>query len=193
MDACRCATRRRWTPAGSKNGRSNSVCSCRRAPFCRRRAGASIPTTAYGITRTLAVTEVGQIAAIEVAVDITHTYIGDLRVTLHSPGGTAWWCCTTAAAAVLTTCARSLFRADVAVLQALAGDPCAGKWKLQVQDLAARDVGKLNRWSLDITLQAAAPPRRGQRRRLPARPRRRPGHPPLAPRRPSRSAPSEGQ
>ncbi|HPR05839.1 MAG: proprotein convertase P-domain-containing protein [Zoogloeaceae bacterium] len=128
-----------------------------RTVFVEDAPGASIPDNRVaGITRTLAVTEVGQIAAIEVAVDITHTYIGDLRVTLHSPGGTAVVLHNRSGGG--TDNLRAQFvSADVAVLQALAGEPCAGKWKLQVQDLAARDVGKLNRWSLDITLQAAAP------------------------------------
>ena len=79
-----------------------------------------------------------------------------MRVTLHSPGGTAVVLHNRSGGG--TDNLRAQFvSADVAVLQALAGEPCAGKWKLQVQDLAARDVGKLNRWSLDITLQAAAP------------------------------------
>ena len=79
-----------------------------------------------------------------------------MRVTLHSPGGTAVVLHNRSGGG--TDNLRAQFvSADVAVLQALAGEPCAGKWKLQVQDLAARDVGKLNRWSLDITLQVAAP------------------------------------
>ncbi|TVT72102.1 MAG: S8 family serine peptidase [Denitromonas halophila] len=128
-----------------------------RTVFVEDAPGMAIPDNrAAGITRTLAVSEAGAIAAIAVALDITHTYIGDLRVTLHSPGGTAVVLHSRSGGG--TDNLRATYAsADVAVLQALAGEPIAGTWKLQVQDLAARDVGKLNRWSLDITLQAAAP------------------------------------
>lgn len=128
-----------------------------RAVFVEDAPGAAIPDNrAAGIERTLAVADVGLIAAIEVAVDITHTFIGDLRVTLHSPVGSAVALHDRTGGSMDNL--RATYRsADVATLQALAGESCVGDWKLHVQDLAARDVGKLNRWSLDIALQAAAP------------------------------------
>ena len=36
------------------------------------------------------------------------------------------------------------------LIEAVAGEPLSGSWKLKVSDQAARDVGKLNRWKLAI-------------------------------------------
>lgn len=128
-----------------------------RSVFVEDAPGVAIPDNRVaGIARTLAVAEAGQIAGIAVALDITHTYIGDLRVTLRSPAGTAVVLHNRSGGS--TDNLRATYAsADVAALAALAGEPCQGSWTLQVQDLAARDVGKLNRWSLDIALQAAVP------------------------------------
>jgi subtilisin-like proprotein convertase family protein len=102
-----------------------------------------------GIERTLNVTQAGQIRDIDVTVDITHTYIGDLSVTLLSPGS---------AQAVLHS--RSGGNQDnllatyrstaTAGLAAFRGQPMQGAWKLKVADLEAVDIGKLNRWALKI-------------------------------------------
>lgn len=41
--------------------------------------------------------------------------------------------------------------AIASALDALRGQPLHGPWTLKVADLEARDVGKLNRWGLQIT------------------------------------------
>jgi subtilisin-like proprotein convertase family protein len=102
-----------------------------------------------GIERTLNVSRAGDIRDIDVTVDITHTYIGDLNVTLLSPGG---------AQAVLHD--RSGGNQDnlmatygstaTPALAAFRGQPMQGAWKLKVADLEAVDIGKLNRWALKI-------------------------------------------
>jgi subtilisin-like proprotein convertase family protein len=38
------------------------------------------------------------------------------------------------------------------VLAALTGKPVAGNWTLKVRDLDAQDVGKLNRWNIEVEL-----------------------------------------
>jgi subtilisin-like proprotein convertase family protein len=112
--------------------------------------GVMIPdNNAGGIERTLNVAQAGQIRDIDVTVDITHTYIGDLSVTLHSPGG---------GQAVLHSRSGgdqdnllAIYRSSATpVLAALRGQPIQGAWRLKVADLEAVDVGKLNRWSLKI-------------------------------------------
>jgi subtilisin-like proprotein convertase family protein len=93
----------------------------------------------------------GTVADIRVDVDITHTYVGDIRIALVPPSGRE---------VVLRL--RSGGSADniiesytpattpgLATLIA-AGEPLSGSWKLKVSDQAARDVGKLNRWKLAI-------------------------------------------
>ncbi len=86
------------------------------------------------------------IAIEEVAVDvnITHTFIGDLVVTLTSPSGT-----------VVTLHDRTGGGADninrtFAVPTAFTGQQAAGAWTLAVQDVAAIDVGTLDDWTLHV-------------------------------------------
>jgi len=113
--------------------------------------GITIPdNNLAGIERALNVAESGPIQDLDVSVDITHTYIGDLTVTLVSPTGTR---------AVLhnrgggsqDNLVRSFRFADTPALQALRGQSLQGAWKMRVADLEAVDVGKLNRWGLKIS------------------------------------------
>ncbi len=120
--------------------------------------GATIPDNRQaGITRTVAVAGGGRVRGIEVELDITHTYIGDLRVAVRSPSGRE---------VVLhdrgggsTDNIRATYRSSaVAALAALHGEPASGDWSLRVVDVAERDVGKLNRWSIKLTRQPASAP-----------------------------------
>lgn len=105
-----------------------------------------------GIASELVVEGSGALKDIELAVDINHTWRGDLRVALESPGGV------TAevqgpgggGAENLTQTYRP---AEVPALKALvdAGVGIQGVWRLRVADRARRDVGKLNAWKLKLT------------------------------------------
>lgn len=102
-----------------------------------------------GIIRSLDINVPGKAKNVEVSVDITHTYIGDLKVTLQSPKGTSIDLHNRFGAGqdnLIQT-----YSADTTPdLATLAGDMISGKWSLKVADLAAQDQGKLNRWSLKI-------------------------------------------
>ncbi len=114
--------------------------------------GAVIPDNSpAGIERTLRVEPPGQIADIEIALDVTHTYIGDLTVTLVSPSGTQVPLHNRSGGSEdnLITTYNS---ATNSALQVLRGQPAQGNWKLRVADLEAVDVGKLNRWALRVTV-----------------------------------------
>jgi len=107
----------------------------------------------------LDVVETRLVENLSVLVDIEHTYIGDLVVTLIPPpalrmrniilhnrsgGG--------------THDLKKIF--DPLVVPALAGikgKSPAGRWKLQVRDAAARDAGILRRFSLDLVLAPQEP------------------------------------
>jgi subtilisin-like proprotein convertase family protein len=102
-----------------------------------------------GIERTLNVAQAGQIRDIDVTVDITHTYIGDLNVTLLSPGGAQAILHSRSGGAQDNLLATYRSSATPA-LAAFRGQPMQGAWRLKVADLEAVDVGKLNRWSLKI-------------------------------------------
>lgn len=91
----------------------------------------------------------GPIREVRVALDITHTWVGDLRVTLRSPSGTDVVLHDRQGASA-DNIIRTYEPATTPALVAFAGEPAAGRWSLSVVDLAGRDVGKLNRWELRI-------------------------------------------
>lgn len=103
-----------------------------------------------GITRTLKIIKAGKIKDLEVNVDISHKKIGDLTVTLISPGrkrielhartgGTA------------DNIMKTYSITDIPDLNKLVGKSFKGTWKLNVVDHAKWNKGKLNSWGLKIT------------------------------------------
>ncbi len=108
--------------------------------------------SAAGIERTLRIEQSAPIADIEVALDITHTYIGDLTVTLVSPAGSAVTLHNRAGGTQDNLIASYSSAANPA-LQALRGQATQGNWKLRVSDLEAVDIGKLNRWGIKVVSQ----------------------------------------
>ena len=102
-----------------------------------------------GIVRSLASTSAATIGSVEVSVDISHTWVGDLRVSVRSPSGTE---------AVLhdgvggdaDNVVQTFTSANAPMLAALAGQPAGGTWQLNVVDRQAQDEGKLNTWKVLI-------------------------------------------
>lgn len=116
--------------------------------------GAKIPDNApAGIERVLATDADGTIQDIAVSVDITHTYIGDLVVTLVSPQG-ASIALHSRAGGSADNIIKTYTPATTAGLGGLMGKAVAGQWRLKVADVARQDVGKLNRWALKIVRSA---------------------------------------
>jgi len=97
-----------------------------------------------GITSTINVADDLTVFASDIYVNITHTWIGDLTVTLTSPSGTS---------AVLHNASGggddnidSTFSSA-----AFNGEVATGDWTLSVADNAAADTGSLNNWAITIT------------------------------------------
>ncbi len=112
--------------------------------------GAAIPDSpSPGIERTLLATGTAKVGSVEVSVDISHTYIGDLRVSLLSPAGMEV-VLHDGAGGSDDNLVRTFTVATTAALSALAGQPAAGPWRLKVVDREAQDVGKLNAWRVVI-------------------------------------------
>jgi len=103
-----------------------------------------------GIKSPLVFTDIALIGSIKVSVDITHTYIGDLQITLIAPNGSSVVLHNRSGSS--TQNLKKTF--DATAVPALAGLkslPVQGEWTLHVQDLAAVDAGVLNQWEVEIT------------------------------------------
>lgn len=101
----------------------------------------SIPdNNAKGVTSGLNVDRSGDSGVVTVDLDISHTYIGDLRVTLTSPDG----------GQVVLHDYSGGSRNDIQTSYQVdfSGFDSFGVWELKVVDSARRDIGTLNRWSL---------------------------------------------
>jgi len=102
-----------------------------------------------GIQRTLTAIAAGRVGSVEVSVDITHPYIGDLRVALRSPSGTEV-VLHDGSGGSADNIVKTYTSATTAALGTLAGQAIAGQWALLVSDRAAQDVGKLNSWRVVV-------------------------------------------
>ncbi len=104
-----------------------------------------------GVVSNIQIAQAGSLSDITVAVDITHTYRGDLRVILVAPSGVT---------AELHSprndptpnLQRNFGPGDTPDLANLAQGQVGiqGQWTLHVSDNFSRDVGRLNSWSLDL-------------------------------------------
>lgn len=102
-----------------------------------------------GITDHITVTELESVKEIAVDIDITHTYIGDLRVAVSNPRNHE----------VVLHAQEGRSADDIQRTYTVDEEPALrdfiglsgnGDWVLSVSDNARRDVGKLNRWSLTL-------------------------------------------
>jgi M6 family metalloprotease-like protein len=111
---------------------------------------------ATGISSTISITASGTVERIKVSVDIQHSYIGDLRVTLSSPsrrqailhaqlGGSE-------DDLVVTYNSNSPGQ-----LASMVGQPMKGDWVLSVVDRAGQDTGTLRRWSIELNAALSVP------------------------------------
>ncbi|MFH0174150.1 S8 family peptidase [Streptomyces cacaoi] len=103
----------------------------------------SIPDNGSAIESSIAVSgRTGNApTALQVGVDITHTYRGDLVIDLVAPDGTAYR---------LKAASSSDSADNVSATYSVnaSSETANGTWKLRVQDTAAQDTGKLNSWQL---------------------------------------------
>lgn len=112
--------------------------------------GIIIPdNTIGGIERSLNVADGGQLDRIQVEIDITHTYIGDLLVELVSPSNTRVLLHNRTGGSA-NNIIKTYTGVNTPNLQVLRGEPINGLWKFCVSDRAGADQGKLNRWALKL-------------------------------------------
>ncbi len=109
-----------------------------------------------GVTSTMSVPDSLTISSVSVSVNITHTWKGDLVVTLIGPDGTSSILHNRTGGStdnVITTYA--IATTPNQSLSPFNGKNTVGTWSLHVQDLAAADVGVLNTWSVTFNGEKA--------------------------------------
>jgi Proprotein convertase P-domain len=101
-----------------------------------------------GITSTIAAElSCGAVRTVQIYVDITHTFRGDISMTLTSPAGET--VIVREMSGGSEDDIHELFEVDIA-----AGESGTGDWTLNVVDNLTADVGTLDRWTLGINRPA---------------------------------------
>jgi subtilisin-like proprotein convertase family protein len=125
---------------------ANGNADCLNNTFAATDVPKAIPdNNATGITSTIPVVGNGNVAAFTLSLNITHTFRGDLLVTLTSPAGLT----ATVFNGALNDATDNLILVDKSST-VFNGEVGAGNWKLKVVDRQAQDVGTLNSWSIHI-------------------------------------------
>ncbi|MEU0438630.1 MULTISPECIES: S8 family serine peptidase [unclassified Streptomyces] len=103
----------------------------------------AIPDAGSAITSPITVTGISgnAPATLKVAVNITHTWRGDLVIDLIAPDGTAY-------RLKNSSSSDSADNIDTTYTVNASGETANGTWKLRVQDVARYDTGTLNSWAL---------------------------------------------
>ncbi|MGY0231671.1 M14 family zinc carboxypeptidase [Longispora urticae] len=122
-------------------GKQQQYCGTPGGPRFENAADVAITDNAT-VESPITVSGVSGASSVTVAVDIKHTYRGDLVLSLVKPDGTV---------VVLEDFPNS-DSADNVLKTYSATVPAAanGVWKLRVQDVASNDVGKIDVWSLQF-------------------------------------------
>lgn len=152
-------TLRRWTLSVSTADAGAGVHE-------KRTPKAAIPDNdPNGVAFTIPVARAGLARTVGVSVDLTHSYVGDLRIELAGPNGQRALLQNRSGGSTKNL-KRTWTSADTPALAPLVGISVQGDWVLRVSDLAGQDAGTLNEWALDVdlapglkTAQAEAAPR----------------------------------
>lgn len=114
------------------------------------------------VTSTLTVSDAYCIGDVDVAVNISHTYKGDLIVELTSPEGTTVRLHNRTGGSddnIATTYDQGVVNPDgPGTLDNFNGEIATGTWTLTVSDNASIDTGTLNAWSLRVATSGPACP-----------------------------------
>ena len=93
-----------------------------------------------GISRTLVSSASGNIASVEISIDIAHTWIEDLQISLRSPSGTDLILHENTGGSD-DNIVKTYTETTTPLLGSLVGQPIDGEWQLQVSDQTGQDVG----------------------------------------------------
>ena len=95
-----------------------------------------------GVTSVIVVPDEATAISVSAQLDVTHTWVGDLRIILEHDG--------TEVVLWDQTGGSNQNIAQSFSLEAFAGKSVSGDWTLSLSDHAAEDTGSLNRWTLTV-------------------------------------------
>jgi len=107
-----------------------------------------------GVSSSISITDNGIISSLQIGVDIQHSYIGDLKVSLTGPEQQEVILHERTGASN-NDLIKTYDAQNTAALTVFNNTPANGEWKLTVADHAQLDEGRLRQWSLDLTLLAS--------------------------------------
>ena len=131
------------TRGGNNNNTNNNAVSSEQ--FTQTRSPSSPITDNHNTSDTITVPNSGTVTSVSVTVNISHTYIGDLKVELVAPDGTIKTLHNRSGDGtnnIIETYTPD-FDDDDAQIQ--------GIWKLKIRDGADGDTGTLNSWTLKVS------------------------------------------
>lgn len=106
-----------------------------------------------GVRSTIHLNQPGKIKTLKIGVDITHPYVGDLQVEVQSPSGKKALLHDRTGGAQRDL-KQTYVSSSMSALGLMVGDALDGDWVLTVRDVASRDIGRLNRWTIEIEYEA---------------------------------------
>ena len=136
------------TGGGNNNNNNNNAVSSEQ--FTQTRSPSSPITDNHDTSDTIKVPNSGTVTSVSVTVNISHTYIGDLKVELVAPDDTVKTLHNREGDGtnnIIKTYTPN-FDDDDAQIQ--------GDWKLRISDNADGDTGTLNSWTLEVNYDTVA-------------------------------------
>jgi subtilisin-like proprotein convertase family protein len=118
--------------------------------------GLEIPDVGTAVVSSIDIADAGTINELRIQVSISHTYIGDLRVDLIAPDGTAVVLHNNTGGSA-NDLVKTYAIQETPSLRSLLGKPIHGSWQLRVRDTFRLDVGRLNRWRIAARVVAPVP------------------------------------
>ena len=94
------------------------------------------------VSDTITVSGSGTVTSVSVTVDITHTYIGDLKIDIIAPDGTT--------RTLHNRSGNTINSIDKTYAPSFGSIPISGVWTLRIDDNYDADLGVLNSWMLTI-------------------------------------------
>jgi subtilisin-like proprotein convertase family protein len=111
----------------------------------------AIPDGASLLQQSLNVTEFIEVERVEVTIDISHSWIGDLSIILTSPSGTNSWLLSRPGQSSSNPYGQNQDNISFTFNTVLSmGESSVGDWRLSIFDQALGDVGTLNSWTLNL-------------------------------------------